>query len=113
MAILVDTGPLVALADEEDQDHDSVKKYLSRHRDAWIVPNPVVAETSIVLLEWLGADAELGFLRSLAAKQMLVENLTNADLDRVVEILEQYKDAEFGMVDAATMAIAERLKIEV
>jgi hypothetical protein len=44
---------------------------------------------------------------------LLVESVTNADLDRVIEILEQYRDAEFGMVDAATMAIAERLKIEV
>jgi predicted nucleic acid-binding protein len=113
MAILVDTGPLVALADIKDQDHDAVKKYMSRHRDAWVVPYPVVTETSIVLQEWLGPEAELGFLRSLAAKQMLVENVTNTDLDRIIEILEQYRDADFGMVDAAIMAIAERLKIDV
>jgi len=44
---------------------------------------------------------------------MLVEPLTELDLRRTIEILDQYRDAEFGMVDAATMAIAERLKIEV
>ena len=38
---------------------------------------------------------------------------SDADLRRVVEILEQYQNARFGMVDASTMAIAERLKIEV
>lgn len=44
---------------------------------------------------------------------MLVEDVAHVDLKRAVEILEQDRDAEFGMVEATTMAIAERLKIEV
>jgi hypothetical protein len=90
-----------------------MKKYVSRHRDTWILPAPVATETCIVILDRLGADAELAFLRSLAAKEMLIEDIADADLNRAIEILEQYRDAEFGMVDATTMAIAERLKIEV
>lgn len=113
MATIVDTGPLVALANETDHYHQPVKKYLATHRDTWIVPAPVVTETCIGILDRLGADAELAFLRSLAAKEMLIEEVADTDLDRAIEILEQYRDAEFGMVDAATMAIAERLKIEV
>lgn len=31
----------------------------------------------------------------------------NKDLDRSVQILEQYKDARFGMVDATIMAMGE------
>lgn len=113
MATLVDTGPLFALANETDHYHQPVKKYLTAHPDTWIVPAPVVTETCIGILDRLGADAELAFLRSLAAKEMLIEQVADADLTRAIEILEQYRDAEFGMVDAATMAIAERLKIEV
>ena len=113
MATLVDTGPLFALAHETDRYHHPIKKYFSTHRDTWIVPAPVVTETCIGILDRLGADAELAFLRSLAAKEMLVEEVAHADLERAIEILEQYRDAEFGMVDATTMAIAERLKIEV
>lgn len=112
MAVLVDTGPLFALADEADRYHQAVKKFLSSHRDTWIVPAPVVTETCIVILDRLSADAEVEFLRSLAAKEMLVEPVMDADLGRAIEILEQYRDAQFGMVDATTMAIAERLKIQ-
>jgi len=112
MAVIVDTGPLFALADEADHNHQVVKKYMMQHRDTWIVPAPVVTETSIFILDRLGATAELCFLRALHAKEMLVESMMAADLSRVVEILEQYRDVEFGMVDAATMAIAERLRIE-
>ena len=90
-----------------------MKKYLLRHPDTWVVPAPVVTETCIGILARLGTDAELSFLRSLAAKEMLVEPLTDVDLRRAIEILEQYQDAEFGVVDAATMAIAERLKVDV
>ena len=113
MAVIVDTGPLFALANKSDHYHEVVKKYVSAHRDTWLVPIPVVTETCIVLLDRLGASAESSFLRSLAAKEMLVEQVTATDLERVTEILEQYRDSNFGMVDAATMAIAERLKIEV
>jgi predicted nucleic acid-binding protein len=113
MAVLVDTGPLFALADEADQYHDAVKQYVSKHRETWIVPAPVATEASILILDRLGADSELSFLRSLSAKELLVEPMTSVDLRRTIEILEQYRDSEFGMVDAAAMALAERLKIEV
>jgi hypothetical protein len=113
VATLVDTGPLFALAHETDRYHQPIKKYCSTHRDTWIVPAPVVTEMCIGILDRLGADAELAFLRSLAAKEMLVEEVAHAYLERAIEILEQYRDAEFGMVDGTTIAIVERLKIEV
>lgn len=113
MATIVDTGPLFALAHGTDRYHQPIKKYFATHRDTWIVPAPVVTETCIGILDRLGAEAELAFLRSLAAKEMLVEDVADTDLNRAIEILEQYRDAAFGMVDATTMAIAERLKIEV
>jgi hypothetical protein len=43
---------------------------------------------------------------------MLLEPFTLDDLSRAIEILEQYRDAEFGMVDATVMAMAERMKIK-
>jgi hypothetical protein len=113
MAIIVDTGPLYALADEDDQYHDITKRYVSEIHETLIIPSPVVPEVCYLLLAHLGAEAELQFLRSLANREMLLEHPTIKDLERVTEILEQYRDAQFGMVDAAVMAIAERLKIEV
>ena len=44
---------------------------------------------------------------------MLLEHPTKMDMERVIVILEQYRAATFGMVDAVVMAMAERLKIEV
>ena len=37
---------------------------------------------------------------------MLVQPMNNADFRRTIEILEQYRDSESGMVDAAAKALA-------
>jgi predicted nucleic acid-binding protein len=111
MAIIVDTGPLYALADADDQSHRAVAKFVAATRETLIVPSPVVPEVCYLLGEYLGADAEIEFLQSLIGQELLLEHLNTKDLQRAVEILKQYHDAEFGMVDASVMAMAERLKI--
>jgi predicted nucleic acid-binding protein len=41
---------------------------------------------------------------------MLVESLTNDDLRRTSNLLQQYADANIGFVDATVVASAERLQ---
>jgi uncharacterized protein len=113
MAIIVDTGALYALADNDDQYHELVETYISGIDEPLVVPSPVVPEVCYLLLEYLGTEAEMRFLRSLANQELLVEHFTVKDLGRSIEILEQYRAARFGMVDATVMAIAERLRIQV
>ena len=49
-------------------------------------------------------------LRGVATTFELVD-FTADDLDRAIELIEQYADAEIGLVDASVVAIAERLRI--
>ena len=67
MAILVDTGPLYALADAGDRHHEPVVEAVSAAREPLIVPGPVVPEVCYLLLSRLGPEAELGFLAVTAA----------------------------------------------
>jgi hypothetical protein len=112
LAIIADTGPLYALADVDDEFHVPVKTFVSKNRETVIVPGPVVVEVCYLIAENLGTHAETAFLKSLAARELLLEQPTMRDLERSIEILEKYQDAEFGMVDATVMAMAERLGIE-
>lgn len=112
MAIIADTGALLAIADEDDDYHQVVLRYTTSVKDLIIVPAQVVSELCYMLLENLGAESELNFLRALVKREMALEPFTLDDLSRAIEILEQYRDAEFGMVDATIMAMAERLKIK-
>jgi len=63
MAVIVDTSPLYALADEDDAYHALIKRYVAELHETLIVPSPVVPEVCYLLLEHLGPEAELEFLR--------------------------------------------------
>lgn len=73
--------------------HGVVKKYVADVREPLILPSPVIPEVCYLLLEYLGAKAEIQFLRSLVHQEMLLEHPTMKDIERAIEILEQYRDA--------------------
>ena len=109
--ILVDTGPLYALADRDDNWHHRTVRFLELSRDELIVPVTVLPEAAYLLAAHLGAQAEQRLVRSIIDGEMEVEELTIPDLRRSLELMRRYEDAEVGFVDATVVAIAERLKL--
>ncbi len=109
--ILVDTGPLYAMADRDDDWHLRVVRFLERSRDELVVPVTVLPEAAYLLAAHLGAEAERKLVQSIVSGEMVVEKLTLQDLRRTLELLRKYEDARIGFVDATVVAIAERLKI--
>lgn len=59
----------------------------------------------------VGTSAEVRFLGSLAAGELIVEHVTAADWLRIAELASKYHDLALGTVDASVVAIAERLGI--
>ena len=109
--VIVDTGVLYAMADRDDRWHERVKVYLQTQPDILVVPVTVLPEVCYLLNTYIGQDAERRFVISLLQGEMKVENLTTDDLRRTSHLLEQYADANIGLVDATVVAIAERLKV--
>ncbi len=60
----------------------------------------------------LGPAAEARFLGSLAAGQLTVAHVEAMDWLRIAELVVRYRDLPLGTVDAAVVAIAERLRID-
>lgn len=108
--IIADTGPLVAAADANDQDHERCLAALLR-AERIVVPSSVLAETCYLLERNLGSTAEAAFLRSFEAEELVLANITSGDLERMAELVEHYGDLPLGAVDASVVAVAERLKI--
>ena len=109
--ILVDTGPLYAMADRDDDWHLRVVRFLERSRDELLVPVTVLPEAAYLLAAHLGLEAERKLVQSIVGGELAVEELTLQDLKRALELLRRYEDARIGFVDATVVAIAERLKI--
>lgn len=109
--IVVDTGPLVAAIDADDDHHGSCAELVRTRYRELVVPATVVVEVCWLLDRHVGAAAEAGFLRSLAHGTIRVENVLPSDYERMAELVDTYSDLRLGMVDASVVAVAERLGI--
>lgn len=111
MAALVDAGPLYAVADANDDEHEACVELLTVLVGPLVVPVLVAAEVVQLLEARLGAEAEVRFVGALAAGELVVESVSAADWERVAELVWQYRDLPLGTVDASLVAAAERLGI--
>lgn len=109
--ILVDTGVLLAAADRDDHDHGPCSALLRQQRNDLRIPAPVIPETAWQIEHSLGSAAEARFLRLITSTQLPVVDMTLADYERCVELIETYADLRLGLVDASIVALAERLAI--
>jgi hypothetical protein len=108
---LLDTGVLYALADRRDAWHRRCAAFVEDFPGRLVVPSTVIPETCHLLGAHLGPRAEMAFVRSLAEGELSVAHFTAQDLSRCVALLETYRDARIGFVDASVAALAERLRI--
>jgi predicted nucleic acid-binding protein len=90
MLAVVDTGPLYAAADADDDDHARCREVLERPEHRLVVPALVVAEATYLIGSRLGARAEARFLRSL--DEIDVEAPSHDDWSRIAEMVERYRN---------------------
>ena len=112
MQILLDTSFLYALNDAQDQNHLRTVNFLQALTAELFLPTPVLPELCYLLHSRLGHLAMRNFLVGLAKSDITLVALTTIDLDRAIEILAVYADAELDFADAALIAMAERLGLE-
>ncbi|MCT7352511.1 PIN domain-containing protein [Streptomyces sp. 15-116A] len=108
--IVVDTGPLVALADADDGHHaPCVRWYDTVHPRNLVIPAPVIAEACHLIGTRCGAQVEAAFLDALAAGDLgTVTSVLPEDIQRMAHLVRQYADLPLGGTDACVVAIAER-----
>lgn len=109
--ILADTGPLVAVANSRDKYHIACQALLETYPAPILVPAPVVVEVCQLLASRRGTQAEAAFLLALGGGELDVVSLEPADYTRAAHLVEQYADLPIGGVDAAVIAVAERLGV--
>ncbi len=109
MGLIVDTGVLYATLDVRDGHHQPCVELLGGVREPRIVPAPVLPE-----VDWLCSRSPSGrftpVLDQIDSGALEIEDLLPDDYRRVDEILNAYADLRVGFVDAAVLAIVERLR---
>lgn len=111
MIAIVDSGPLYAVTDTDDDDHRRCVETLQRPDLELVIPALVVAEVTYMVGRRLGAKAECRFLRGL--EHFDVEAPAAEDWPRIGKLVEQYAAFALGGTDASVLALAERLESEI
>lgn len=108
MAVLADTGPLVALFDPRDPDHAAARALLAGVREPLVTTVPVLTEAFHLLDPGSrGASA----LREFAtAGGVGVWFLSGPGLERAFELMVRYADHPMDLADASLVAAAEALR---
>jgi uncharacterized protein len=106
VALIFDTGPLVAIADRRDRLHERCRRIVDEMDELFVVPAPVLPEFDYLTSQLLGPGPMVAMLRDIEAGSVVVEELVAEDYPRVRELIDRYEDV--GFVDASVLAIVER-----
>ena len=110
MALILDTGPLYASLDRDDAAYRSCRALIENAAEPLVVPALVLVEVEYWIHQRLHPGILVALLDDIDAGAYRVEDLDVQDYRRVRELCDQYADADIGLVDAAVLAIAERLR---
>ena len=94
MALVLDTGPILALLDADDAGHGACVALVPRSREALVVPSAVLVEVDYWVRQRLDASVWMAFVEDIAAGG---------------ELESTYADLRLGLVDASVIALCERL----
>ena len=109
MALICDTGPLYAAVDEGDADHASCAALLTESVEPRLVPAPVLVELEWLVTSRLGGPVFDTVLADIESGAFRIIDLVSEDYERVRALCREYADLPLGFVDAAVLAVTERL----
>jgi hypothetical protein len=108
MALVLDTGPIVAAMNRGDPNHQRCAAMLAGGED-FVVPGPVLVEVDYWLGKLVGPQAWADFVDDIVTGAYRVIHPSEGDLARAAELELAYADLRLGLVDATVIALCERL----
>ena len=109
MALILDTGPLYASLDRSDADHATCRALIESADEPLVIPSPVLGEVDYWIHRRLHPGALVALLADIQSGAYRVEDVAGSDCPRIADLCDRYADADIGFVDAAVLAIVERL----
>jgi predicted nucleic acid-binding protein len=101
---------ILAAIEPTDDHHVVCARLLELSREDRIVPAPVLVEVEYFLNRTRQVDIFVRLLEECRRDAFLVQDLEPADYARIGVLLTTYADLRVGFVDAAVLAVTERLR---
>jgi predicted nucleic acid-binding protein len=106
---LVDTGPLVALFDPSDRDHERCKDALAQLRRNRRVTSLAVLTEAVYLLGFSGR-AQRALLAFVATGAVEIAEFGPAQVSRAAALMERYANLPMDFADATLVVLAEHFR---
>jgi predicted nucleic acid-binding protein len=106
--ILTDTGALIALLDKDDTNH-VVCVNATKHLPAvpLLTTWPCFTEAMYLLGEVGGYRYQAELWKIQTMQRLVLHDLTIAEIKRMAELMEKYRDIPMDLADASPMVVAE------
>jgi uncharacterized protein len=108
VTIIVDAGPLVALADADEPRRGEILDLMNEESGSLVIPAPTTAEVDYLLGQRFGDAARRAFLADLAAGRFTVDCLERADYATVADLDARHADLALGLADCSLIVLAQR-----
>ncbi len=106
--LLLDTGPLVAMVDEDDQNHDRCVEWFKENQAQYFTTEAVLTEAMHLLsFSYQTQSACAGFFISGAVK---LHPVSLNDLKLINTLMQQYQNVPMDYADATLVNLANQLK---
>jgi len=110
---LTDTGPLIALVNKNDPNHQRCLDVTKRLPAGPLVTTwPCFTEAMYLIFQAGGYPAQAELWRWRTAGRLLLHDLTGNEVDRMAAMMDKYKDRPMDLADASLVAAAERLDMQ-
>jgi len=107
--ILIDAGPFIALFDSDDNQHHKIRKFFVNYHSQFISTLAVFAEVSHMLD--FSVKAQQDFYEWVMHKGVIISDINQHDMPRIVELTKKYADLPMDFADATLVITAEKTGI--
>jgi len=108
-SILIDAGPLIALFDSSEKRHKPIKDFLKKHPYRYVSTLAVFTEVSHMLD--FSVNAQRDFYEWVMCKGVIISDINQNDMPRLVELTGKYADLPMDFADATLVITAEKTNI--
>ena len=108
-SILIDAGPLIALFDSSEKHHRGIRTFLKEHPYRYVSTVAVFTEVSHMLD--FSAAAQRDFYNWVMYKGVIIGDVNQNDMLRLVELTGKYSDIPMDFADATLVITAEKTGI--
>ena len=108
--ILIDAGPLIALFDKDDSYHEKIIEFIKNRKLKFITTTAVITEVSYMLN--FNIEVQILFFEWIMKEGVLIQEILQDDLPRIVELTKKYRDRPMDFADATLVVAAEKTGIK-